>query len=243
MSGEDEGVAGAPPTLVKCVVLGSSNVGKTSLLQKYVYDRFSETRQATTGADFAAKILTLADGARVRLIIWDTAGQERFHHGTLGNAFYRGADGALLVYDTSDIASFEQIEMWRGELLQRVHGPPEDFPMVVVGNKIDIPSETREHEQAAVVNWCRDLGVGLALTSAKDGTGVNAAMEAIATLALDNKRKRIRVSRPPSSVSSSSASSRYNTHNDIDDTKSDSFSLDPASRDYKMKNDLGSCCR
>lgn len=243
MSGEDEdGVVGAPPTLVKCVVLGSSNVGKTSLLQKYVYDRFSETRQATTGADFAAKILTLADGSRVRLMIWDTAGQERFHHGTLGNAFYRGADGALLVYDTSDIATFEQIEMWRGELLQRVQGPPEDFPMVVVGNKIDIASETRDHEQAAVVNWCRDLGIGLALTSAKDGTGVDAAMEAIATLALDNKRKRRRVSHPPS-VSSSSSSRYTNTNYDDDDAKSDSFSLDPGAREQRRKKDLESCCR
>lgn len=178
------------PILLKCVVLGSSNVGKTSLMTRFVQNKFSPERRATTGADFASKLVNLGPGNEVRLVLWDTAGQERFHHGTLGNAFYRGADGALLVYDTTDIRTFEQIEMWRGELLQRVEGPAADFPVVVVGNKIDVPSDTRDHEQLAVTKWCRDLGIGLCLTSAKDGTGVDVAMEAIAMLALENRRKR-----------------------------------------------------
>uniref|UniRef100_A0A7S3K3U1 Uncharacterized protein n=1 Tax=Aureoumbra lagunensis TaxID=44058 RepID=A0A7S3K3U1_9STRA len=177
-------------TLLKCVVLGSSNVGKTSLLTQFIHGRFDSTRRATTGADFASRVLEIDQGRKIRLVIWDTAGQERFHHGTLGNAFYRGADGALLVYDTTDIRSFEQIEMWRGELLQRVQGPPDEFPVVVVGNKIDIPSETRDSEFAAVQKWCRDLGIGICLTSAKDGTGVLAAMEAIAHLAYEAKQRR-----------------------------------------------------
>jgi Ras-related protein Rab-7A len=176
-------------TLLKCVVLGSSNVGKTSLLMQFVHGKFTPARRVTTGADFASKVLHLGD-REVRLVIWDTAGQERFHHGTLGGAFYRGADAALLVYDTTDIRTFEQIEMWRRELLQRIDGPPEEFPVVVVGNKVDVPNKTREHEQAAVVRWCRDLGIGLCLTSAKDGTGVAVAMEAVAMLALENKRRR-----------------------------------------------------
>ncbi|KAK7234515.1 RAS small GTPase [Aureococcus anophagefferens] len=175
--------------LLKCVVLGSSNVGKTSLLMQFVHGKFTPARRVTTGADFASKVLHLGD-REVRLVIWDTAGQERFHHGTLGGAFYRGADAALLVYDTTDIRTFEQIEMWRRELLQRIDGPPEEFPVVVVGNKVDVPNKTREHEQAAVVRWCRDLGIGLCLTSAKDGTGVAVAMEAVAMLALENKRRR-----------------------------------------------------
>lgn len=142
------------------------------------------------GADFASKVVSLDEDTVVRMVIWDTAGQERFHHGTLGNAFYRGADAAVLVYDTTDIRTFEQIELWRGELLQRVEGEPDDFPVLVVGNKIDLPSETRDQEEAAVVKWCRDLGIGLCLTSAKDGMGVKEAMHTIAALALDNKRRR-----------------------------------------------------
>lgn len=184
-------VARTDTVLLKVCVLGSSNAGKTSLLTRFVHGKFDATRRVTTGADFASKVLRLA-GQEVRLVIWDTAGQERFHHGTLGNAFYRGADGALLVYDTTDIKSFEQIEMWRGELLQRVEGEPEAFPVVVVGNKVDLPSSTRDHEERAVRRWCRDLGIGLCQTSAKDGTGVHAAMDAIALLALENKLQKLK---------------------------------------------------
>ncbi|KAH8099041.1 GTPase [Aureococcus anophagefferens] len=144
-------------TLLKCVVLGSSNVGKTSLLMQFVHGKFTPARRVTTGADFASKVLHLGD---------------------------------------------REIEMWRRELLQRIDGPPEEFPVVVVGNKVDVPNKTREHEQAAVVRWCRDLGIGLCLTSAKDGTGVAVAMEAVAMLALENKRRRqaaspSRSGRPP----------------------------------------------
>mmetsp|Transcript_19444 Transcript_19444/g.59896 ORF Transcript_19444/g.59896 Transcript_19444/m.59896 type:complete len:213 (+) Transcript_19444:156-794(+) len=178
------------PTLLKVVVLGSANVGKSSLLAQFVHGTFTEKRTVTTGADFAAKRLRLGD-REVRLAIWDTAGQERFHHGTLGGAFYRGADAALLVYDTTDLRTFEQIEMWRRELLQRVDGPPEEFPVVVVGNKVDLPaSSAAENGQNDVARWCRELGIGLCLTSAKDGTGVTVAMEAAAMLALENRRRR-----------------------------------------------------
>jgi len=176
-------------TMLKCVVLGSSNVGKTSLLRQFVQGTFSQDRRVTTGADFHSKVMKLGD-REVRMVIWDTAGQERFHHGTLGSAFYRGADAALLVYDTTDIQTFGQIELWRRELLQRIDGPPEEFPVVVVGNKVDLPNPARESEQTAVTRWCRDLGIGLCLTSAKDGTGVQVAMEAAAMLALENKRRR-----------------------------------------------------
>ena len=62
--------------------------------RRFVHGKFTPQRRVTTGADFASKILTLGE-REVRLVIWDTAGQERFHHGTLGGAFYRGADAAL----------------------------------------------------------------------------------------------------------------------------------------------------
>ena len=105
---------GTTTTMLKCVVLGSSNVGKSSLLERYTKNSFRPERRVTLGADFASKVIDVG-GERVRLVIWDTAGQERFHHGTIGGAFYRGADGALLVYDTTDFATFAQVELWRRE--------------------------------------------------------------------------------------------------------------------------------
>ena len=66
--------------LLKIIVLGASNVGKSSLLRRYTTDKFSETRRPTIGADFSTKKLVI-DGTDVIIQIWDTAGQERFHQG------------------------------------------------------------------------------------------------------------------------------------------------------------------
>ena len=189
---------GSTTTMLKCVVLGSSNVGKSSLLERYTKDSFRPERRVTLGADFASKVIDVG-GERVRLVIWDTAGQERFHHGTIGGAFYRGADGALLVYDTTDFATFAQVELWRRELLQRVDGP-EAFPIVCVGNKMDLPCPTRNEDEKAAEAWCAAHGVGLLFASACDGTGVAVAMEAVAALALENKKRRqaLGVTKPPS---------------------------------------------
>ena len=128
------------------------------------------------------------------LQIWDTAGQERFHQGTLGGAFYRGADGALLVYDTANEKSFDQLSHWRDEALSRLDQNV-FFPIVVVGNKVDLRASdggaaSRSTDQSAVLAWCSDNGYGHIETSARDGTGVRAAMEAIAALALDAQRHR-----------------------------------------------------
>jgi small GTP-binding protein len=94
--------------VIKVIVLGCANVGKTSLMKRYANGKFSPDRRVTTGADFATKTITL-NGQAIRIQIWDTAGQERFHANTLGGPFYRGADGALIVYDVSDATTFEQV--------------------------------------------------------------------------------------------------------------------------------------
>ena len=189
---------GSTTTMLKCVVLGSSNVGKSSLLERYTKNSFRPERRVTLGADFASKVIEVGN-ERVRLVIWDTAGQERFHHGTIGGAYYRGADGALLVYDTTDFATFAQVELWRRERLQRVDGP-EAFPIVCVGNKMDLPSPTRKEDEKAAEAWCAAHGVGLLFASACDGTGVAVAMEAVAALTLENKKRRqaLGVTKPPS---------------------------------------------
>uniref|UniRef100_A0A7S2RVV0 Ras-related protein Rab n=1 Tax=Rhizochromulina marina TaxID=1034831 RepID=A0A7S2RVV0_9STRA len=178
--------------VLKIIVLGSSNVGKTSLMRRFCKNSFSEARRATTGADFSSKRMSFA-GQEVMLQIWDTAGQERFHHGTLGGAFYRGADAALLVYDATSASSFKQVENWRSEVLSRIDVAPGDFPLVVVGNKVDMEGNTPMDgihgvDKAAVTEWCRAHGTGHIETSAKDGTGVQVAMEAIGTLALARRK-------------------------------------------------------
>ncbi|CAM9222219.1 unnamed protein product [Phaeothamnion confervicola] len=169
-------------------------VGKTSLMKRYVANDFVETRRATIGSDFMTREITVGDQP-VLLQIWDTAGQERFHHGALGPGFFRGANAALLVYDVTSAKSFEQVAMWREELLVRLDADPERFPIVVIGNKVDLAESVgmdgiRGVDRDVVLKWCKMQGMGHVETSAKDGTGVQAAMEVVAALAVAQRRRR-----------------------------------------------------
>ncbi|CAM9491003.1 unnamed protein product [Ectocarpus sp. 8 AP-2014] len=185
-----------PRVLLKIVVLGCSNVGKTSLMKRYAAGDFTDYRRPTIGADFMTKEVVEGDQPML-LQIWDTAGQERFHGGSLGSGFFRGANAALLVYDVACAVSFEQVAMWREELLVRLDVDPHDFPIVVIGNKVDLAAGLAMDgihgvDKTRVMKWCEMQGMGHIETSAKDGTGVEVAMQAVAVLALEQKRKRER---------------------------------------------------
>lgn len=85
--------------LLKLVIIGNSSVGKSSVLLRFSDDQFSDSYLTTIGVDFRFKTLTI-DGKKVKLQIWDTAGQERFR--TITNAYYKGADGIVMVYDITN---------------------------------------------------------------------------------------------------------------------------------------------
>lgn len=129
--------------------------------------------------------------------MWDTAGQERFHQGTIGSPFYRGAHGALLVYDVNNDKSIEQLALWRTECLSYVDDEAL-FPIVVVGNKVDLREQNQQNQTdtetepdpdpTCVLRWCKDYMYGHLETSAKDGSGVEAAVGAVALLALEALR-------------------------------------------------------
>jgi Ras-related protein Rab-7A len=146
-------------------------------------------RRPTVGADFLSKRIVLHD-TDVALQIWDTAGQERFHQGTISTSFYRGAHGALLVYDVNNEKSIEQIAQWRDECIEKA-GNEYYFPIVVVGNKTDLRDQTnvsQRIDQSIILSWCRENSYGHIETSAKDGTGVEAAMMAITALAIESQK-------------------------------------------------------
>lgn len=176
--------------VLKIIVLGCSNVGKSALIKRYTTGKFTDTRVATIGSDFMTKVLDLM-GIQVVLQIWDTAGQERFHQGTIGAPFYRGANGCLLVYDVTNEKSIEQLSQWRDELVSRIE-VNSLFPIVVVGNKTDLRTESTGVDQTEVLTWCRENHYGHVETSAKDDSGVQAAMTAIAALALEHRKDLMR---------------------------------------------------
>ncbi|KAF3441933.1 hypothetical protein FNV43_RR15848 [Rhamnella rubrinervis] len=173
--------------LLKVIILGDSGVGKTSLMNQYVNRKFSNQYKATIGADFLTKEVQFEDRL-FTLQIWDTAGQERFQ--SLGVAFYRGADCCVLVYDVNVMKSFENLNNWREEfLIQASPSDPENFPFVVLGNKIDVDGgNSRVVSEKKAKAWCASKGnIPYFETSAKEGFNVEAAFQCIAANALKNE--------------------------------------------------------
>jgi len=99
--------------LFKVVIIGDSAVGKSNLLSRYARNEFNMHPKATIGVEFHTQSIDI-DGKEVKAQIWDTAGQERFRAVT--SAYYRGAVGALVVYDISRRTTFENVSRWLDEL-------------------------------------------------------------------------------------------------------------------------------
>lgn len=168
--------------LLKVIILGDSGVGKTSLMNQYVNKKFSNQYKATIGADFLTKEVQVDDRI-VTMQIWDTAGQERFQ--SLGVAFYRGADCCVLVFDVCAHSSFKTLDSWRDEfLIQSSPREPDNFPFVVLGNKIDLENE-RVISSKKALQWCQNKNnMPYFETSAKEGKNVELAFQTIARNAL-----------------------------------------------------------
>lgn len=150
----------------KVVLLGDSGVGKTSIAVRYVQGLFAEDQPSTIGASFFTKRL-VADDYKVKMQIWDTAGQERFR--SMAPMYYRGSQGAVVMYDVTSEESFTGVEAWINELRESVHG---SLVIAVVGNKCDIEPDkrvvqTERGKEFALSHQCLFFE-----TSAKNDTGI-----------------------------------------------------------------------
>jgi Ras-related protein Rab-7A len=158
-------------------------VGKTSLLERFVNNRYSQQYKATIGADFSTKEMVVND-VIISAQFWDTAGQERYQ--SLGSAFYRGADACVLVYDITDARSLDTLGSWRDEfLVAAAPRDPDSFPFVVLGNKIDVVDKAREVPTRRAQEWCAAQGsLPLFETSALEDVNVELAFDVVARKAL-----------------------------------------------------------
>jgi Ras-related protein Rab-7A len=149
----------------------------------FEHTKFTDNFKPTIGADFSNKDVEI-EGKPVTLQIWDTAGQERYQ--SLGTAFYRGADCCLLVYDITNQWSFDNLQSWKENFLKKsMVTQPDDFPLMVIGNKADLAEESRAVSQADAQDWCKKNGDHMFLeTSASKNENVEAAFLQIATRAL-----------------------------------------------------------
>eukprot|EP00026_Physarum_polycephalum_P016436 Phypoly_transcript_17339.p1 GENE.Phypoly_transcript_17339~~Phypoly_transcript_17339.p1 ORF type:complete len:211 (+),score=27.72 Phypoly_transcript_17339:102-734(+) len=171
--------------LFKIILLGDSGTGKTSLMGRFVNNKFSQQYRATIGADFLTKDIVVGDIVAT-LQIWDTAGGDRFQ--TLGTHFYRGTDACMLVYDVHLKKTFENLESWRTQFIEMSHCQnSESFPFVCVGNKSDL-TDTPSISKTMVEDWCAQKGMSRFDVSAKDGTNVEQAFLKLITLAIEKQK-------------------------------------------------------
>ncbi|KAL5487647.1 hypothetical protein ACEPAI_5755 [Sanghuangporus weigelae] len=135
----------------KIVVMGNTGVGKTSLLQRYTQNKFDpRNTTSTTGAFFVTKKVYV-NGLKVRLQLWDTAGQERFR--SMAPMYYRGANAALLLYDITNLATFEAVRGWLEELKKNCSS---DLIIYIVGAKADLHRNrqvTSDRVRLSIARW------------------------------------------------------------------------------------------
>ncbi|KAJ3436788.1 replication factor c subunit 4 [Anaeramoeba flamelloides] len=151
--------------LFKIVLIGDSGVGKSNLLTRFTRNEFNMESKSTIGVEFATKSVQI-EGQTVKAQIWDTAGQEKYR--AITSAYYRGAVGALLVFDTTKFESFVNVEEWLEELRSNIDN---DILILLVGNKIDLV-ESRTVPTKDAKKFAEEHDLLFIETSAKDSTNV-----------------------------------------------------------------------
>ena len=164
--------------IFKDLLLGNSDVGKSSLLLRYVDSVWSDTFVPTIGVDFKVKTIEI-DGKKVKLQIWDTAGQERFR--TVVSTYFRGAHGIFLIYDITNRDSFKNLENW---LIEIEKNASENVLKILIGNKNDLEDE-RDIASDEGKAFANRNGMQFIETSAKMNTNVNEAFETLGKLMIE----------------------------------------------------------
>jgi Ras-related protein Rab-11A len=155
------------------VIIGESGVGKSNLMTRYVNNEFSEDTASTVGVDFLLKTMRIQN-TDMKIQFWDTAGQERFR--AIARPVYRGAKGAMIVYDITNQISFNHLPMW----LQEVRNyAPSDVVIILVGNKTDLEAE-RVVSLETAKQFSAENGLFLMETSALNTNNVDKAFEWLA---------------------------------------------------------------
>lgn len=160
--------------LLKIVVAGDGNVGKTSLIRQYCEGRFEQSRVATIGVDFQTKTVEIK-GRTIKLSIWDMAGQ--IHFRSVRTGLYRGSRTAALVYDVTNSESLTNLQTWYEEIIAVVPGQR----FLVVGNKIDL---LPNYDTSAAKQFAVSINAPYLTTSASTGDGVEKMFLGMAYLAL-----------------------------------------------------------
>ena len=151
--------------IFKIILIGDSSSGKTNIINKYISNKFIENSQPTIGVEMFSKDFMIDDDS-IHAQIWDTAGQEKYN--TLTSSYYRGAKGALVVYDVTQKATFDKIERFIDEIKDN---SDKNVFLVLVGNKCDL-EENRVILKEEGEKLAQKLKIGFFEVSAKTGVGI-----------------------------------------------------------------------
>ena len=179
---------------LKVILVGDGAVGKTSIRRQYLGEGFRSDYQMTIGADLAKKESSVlySGGRQIKYIIWDLAGQPRFE--SVRKAYYTSAMGALVVFDTTRVDSFQNIVLWMNEFWKNNGQGP--VPLIILGNKADLRnavsssvSDRKAQQFASILSQVAEKHRGFKIhylpTSAKTGLNIDLAFELLGEAIID----------------------------------------------------------
>jgi len=167
---------------LKVIIMGDPAVGKTSLVIRYVSNRFNKDYRSTIGTNIYSKEVLLSDNNKVFLNLWDIAGQERWAR--MREKYYYGSKGAIIVGDLTRPKTFEQIkDFWIPDIKKYLS----KIPIILVGNKNDLESKVSLKTVEKLRNEINAIG-GI-ITSAKTGENVEEAFKKLSEEILTVNKK------------------------------------------------------
>lgn len=168
----------------KILTIGESGVGKTCILRRFVDKKFVKSHLATIGIDYKATNVSLGDKT-VKIKIWDTAGQERFRNIT--QQYYKGADGIVLVFDVTEMSSFDKINYWMRQITTNTQ--LDKVSLVLLGNKVDIEPRVVTSEMGEKLS--KEIGVKYFETSAMTNQNIEEAFHYISKEIMTKKEANV----------------------------------------------------
>ena len=164
--------------IIKVCLLGEANVGKTSLLYRYIENKFIDNYKATLGVNLLKKEANIEGYGLITIQIWDLGGQESFK--SLRKLYLEGANGALIIFDMTKSKTFEKLSDWVGDF-KEARG---EQPILLVGNKTDLIDNIKVNENEAS-DFANKHGMEFIKTSAKTGENVEVAFLNLIKVILD----------------------------------------------------------
>jgi Ras-related protein Rab-11A len=158
--------------IYKIILIGDSGVGKTNLLSRYTKNEFNLNTKTTVGVEFGAKKFEI-DNSKVKAQIWDTAGQERYR--SITSCYYKGAKGAIVVYDVTRKETFVNVDKW---LLEFKRNADSDACYIILGNKCDL-DENRQVSTEEGLSKAETYSIPFLETSAAEKINVEKAFDTL----------------------------------------------------------------